>query len=160
MIQGLPDGLVGGVEFDVRGIVQLASPPLEQYAPGYPLTIEGIPLGQSCRRLHFLHATGWGGFVTNGALTGSYVLHYRDGAKEEIPLRNGEDFLGWQGYRAQPDLKQATVVWRGRNARNVQVQLFKKTWVNPRPDAPIASLDFVSAKTAAAPFLVAITAEK
>jgi hypothetical protein len=33
------------------------------------------------------------------------------------------------------------------------------TWNNPRPEEEIASLDFVSAKQSAAPFLVAVTVE-
>jgi len=37
--------------------------------------------------------------------------------------------------------------------------LDRKTWTNPAPEKPIASFDFLSAKRAAAPFLVAATAE-
>jgi WD40 repeat protein/serine/threonine protein kinase/tetratricopeptide (TPR) repeat protein len=149
----------GGVDFDVRGIIQLASRLLDPHSPGYPLAVTNIVIARHCQRLEFLHATGWGGFVSNGVHVASYVVHYADGGIEEIPLRNGEDFLEWQGHRAKPELKNALVVWRGVSGRKSPVQLFKKSWRNPRPDAPIATLDFVSTRTDAAPFLVALTAE-
>ncbi len=56
-------------------------------------------------------------------------------------------------------LKRATIVWRGRTPEGNPVRLFKRTWENPRPDQPLASLDFISHETVAAPFLIAVTAE-
>jgi carboxypeptidase C (cathepsin A) len=40
-----------------------------------------------------------------------------------------------------------------------EVSLFKYTWTNPSPEKTIDKIDFVSAMTNAAPFLVAITCE-
>src|SRR5205085_5269937 len=61
----LPKGLqrFGQVEFDVRGLVQLANRgTLEKSCPA---EIRGMPVGLTCRTVHFLHATGWGGSVSS-----------------------------------------------------------------------------------------------
>jgi hypothetical protein len=42
----------------------------------------------------------------------------------------------------------------------VHIRLFKTSWVNPFPDEEITSIDYVSAMSDAAPFLIAITAER
>ena len=56
---------------------------------------------------------------------------------------------------------QVSVAWIGNNvrsrARNYRLQLFRRTWENPTPEVEITSIDFVSAITGAAPFLIAIT---
>ncbi len=39
------------------------------------------------------------------------------------------------------------------------MQLFLRTWDNPKENVPIERLEFVSAMGNAAPFLVAVTAE-
>lgn len=39
------------------------------------------------------------------------------------------------------------------------IRLYKMTRENPFPDVEVKSLDFVSAKTVCAPFLVAVTVE-
>jgi hypothetical protein len=39
------------------------------------------------------------------------------------------------------------------------VRLFRTTWVNPRREIPIQTLDYRSDMADAAPFLIAITAE-
>jgi len=54
--------------------------------------------------------------------------------------------------------RRAVVAWNDSEA-GVPLRLFKRTWENPRPDVIIDRIDFVSRKTEAAPFLVALTAE-
>lgn len=59
----------------------------------------------------------------------------------------------------------AQPVWKGPQERwreswpKAGVRLYLKTWVNPRPNVRIESLDFVSTFTASAPFLLGITAD-
>ena len=149
----------GGVEFDVRGIIQLGSPRLDDYAPGYPVAVNTIKIAQRCRRLHFLQSTGWGAIAKPGTHVGSYRLHYADGRQIDIPLKLGEDFLEWLGHTEADQLASATVVWRGKTPRNIPYHLFKRTWENPRPETEIESIDFISTGTGVAPFLIAITAE-
>src|SRR5205085_10739947 len=79
-LAALPRGLVslGGVQFDVRGIVQLYGPGLEKNRPGaYPRRMDGIPIRRKLKRLQILHATGWG--VGEGTEIAQFVIHYADG---------------------------------------------------------------------------------
>ena len=155
----LPRGLqrFGGVEFDVRGIVQLSSTELRKYRLEYPQEMVGIPVGQKCQRLHFLQSAGWG--ERTSVPVGRYVAHYRDGQTQEVTLRYGEDLWEWWGGSVASLPDRTRVVWHGTNAYGKACRLFKNTWQNPRPDTEIKSIDFRSAMTSVAPFVVAITAE-
>jgi WD40 repeat protein len=157
----LPNGLqtFAGVVFDVRGIIQLAGTGLDAATPGFPPQVSDIVVCRRADRLHFLHATGWGSFVSVGTVIGQYQVRYSDGTRAIIPIVTGQDLLEWAGPQPEPVLKNASVAWAGRNARGFDVRLFKRTWENPRPDAEIAFIDFISARTVAAPFLIALTAE-
>ena len=157
----LPRGrqVFGGVEFDVRGIIQLTSSKLRQFAvaKSFPERVRGIRVGRNCRQLHFLHATGWN--APPGTWVGSYIVHYTDGTLDDAPILYGDVTGNW--WALPEDLKRpgAGVVWQGTNAAKQPVQLFKQSWDNPRPDLEIKSLDFESRQTRVAPFLIAVTAE-
>jgi hypothetical protein len=76
----------------------------------------------------------------------------------------GKDVLDWWSKPPESDSSQELrVAWTGYNhdsrGGGITIQLYKSTWEIPRPDAEIVSMDFVSAKQTAAPFLVAITVE-
>jgi hypothetical protein len=120
-------------------------------------------VGAKCRVIHCLQAAAWGEGVTDSRI-GRYVLHYADGQTAELPLEYGKDLRNWATISGEPkETPNATVVWTGntpRAASNGQtVQLFKRSYENPRPDVEITHLDFVSAMTFTAPFVVAITVE-
>jgi tetratricopeptide (TPR) repeat protein len=157
----LPTGqrTFGGVEFDVRGVVQLAGVEIDKHAPGFPKEASRIPVRRIARRIHFLHASAWGNYVRAQARIGSYVIHYADGTIAEVPLRTGEELAEWQASGGPKDLPHAHIAWLGTNPLKARVQLFKHTWENSRPDVPVETLDFRSDMTAAAPFLIAITAD-
>ena len=53
---------------------------------------------------------------------------------------------------------QAEIAWHGSHTRS-GVSLFRYTWDNPLPQVAIDRIDFLSAMTKAAPFLVAVTCE-
>jgi serine/threonine protein kinase len=59
-LETLPAGrqTFDGIEFDIRGIVQLGGAHAH-FAFYYPPEIRGVPVRQRCRSLHFLHAFGW-----------------------------------------------------------------------------------------------------
>ncbi|HEV2391744.1 MAG TPA: AAA-like domain-containing protein [Verrucomicrobiae bacterium] len=157
----LPSGLLqlGGVVFDVRGIVQLSGRELERVRSQYPQQITGMKIDQTCHRLHFLHACGWQ--EREHVQVGSYVLHYADARQQSIPIVYGEDVRDWNStLDPSTQLKNSSVVWSATNSAGLYVRLFKTTWVNPTPDNPIATLDYVSTMSEAAPFLIAITAEE
>jgi hypothetical protein len=162
-LAALPTGLqtFAGVMFDVRGVVQLAGRRL--WREGFPRRARGIPVGQKAARLHFLHATGW--VVPDGTQIGNFVVHYRDGRRRFIPILFGQDVSDWFGpaeLTSQAYRQGATVAWeepvRG-SASARSHRLFKTAWANPFSETEIMSLDYVSAMTEAAPFLVAISVE-
>jgi hypothetical protein len=149
------------IEFDVRGIVQLGGRTLDRIEPGFPSAVNGIVVGRLCNKLHFLHAAAWGFVVPDDTSIGRYIVHYADGATETVHLKKNVDLHEWfqQGPSPVSDLAGAQTIDLGRNAARHRVRLFLKTWPNPRPTVPIATIDFVSDLTAAAPFLVALTVE-
>jgi type II secretory pathway pseudopilin PulG len=159
-LEELPPGLLqlGGQVFDVRGIVQLSGSELKKAGGQYPQQITGIKINQTCRQLHFLQAAGWRS--TDGTTIGTYRLHYADGQVQDIPIVYGADVRDWN-MDSDPSgkLTRSTVAWSGFNSARVVVRLYKTTWVNPLPETEIVSLDYVSAMTPSAPFLLAVTAE-
>jgi len=150
----------GGVDFDVRGLIQISF----QSSTGeqYPNKILDIPIKQSCQRLHFLHSAINCFGKPFGTEIGYYVVHQAGGGETRIPLAVGRELADWFTQAEERDTK-FEVAWLGDNetarALGRKARLFKTTWQNPHPDQSIDSLDFVAMQGAAAPFLVAITAE-
>jgi len=163
-LSALPTGVqyFAGVDFDVRGIIQLRSKWLS--AERFPARINGIKIHQKCSRLHFLHAAGYGSVTNDAEQVGSYVIHFASNRMQlEIPIIYGRDLRDWHkliGEKPAPDL---TVVWTGTNdvsaTEHYPIRLFSTTWVNVVPAVEIESIDFVSAMGTVAPFLIAITAD-
>jgi eukaryotic-like serine/threonine-protein kinase len=161
----LPQGLrrFGAVEFDVRGIVQLSSLEMRNRLGNmYPRSVTNIPVGHKLVRLHSLHGVSWED--PEGTRIGAYVLHYADGQQVELPLVYGADLSRYWGSPNQREpTKQAEVVWTGdspgvKNSGGI-MRLYQRTWENPRPDVEVETIDFISAMTDSAPFLIAITVE-
>lgn len=163
----LPQGLqnFAGTQFDVRGVIQLNGPGINQYGWygwSYPTKVTGIQIGQHCDKLHFLHGSNW---ARQKDPAGSYRINYKDGTSETIKLISQIDFKDWAQWIARP-IQWNTLgdgvrlAWIGRTAQaNRVVCLFIKTWDNPHPDKEIESIDFVSAMNQSSPFLVALTVE-
>ncbi|MBI5385942.1 MAG: protein kinase [Verrucomicrobia bacterium] len=149
-----------GVEFDARGVVQLTGLQLERSVSDFPDEVTGIAVGRKCRRLHFLHATGWD--EPPGTQVGSYRLRYADGQEQEFPLIFGANIANWfPREKVKPQLADAVVAWTRLDPRTESPKyLFMATWTNPFPNVEVATLDFLSARKDAAPFLIAITAEE
>lgn len=171
-LRGLGCGLLefGGVRFDVRGVVQLrrhtdqvglVSRPWERL----PIRVEGIRFEQPApvRRLHVLHGTA--GPEKEGAEVARFVWHY-DNGHEESAILYGPDVRDWWWRPEQPDgptLSRSRVVWTGSNPvageKGYQLRLYLTTIENPRPQELVRSLDYLSAMSDSAPFLIAITVE-
>jgi hypothetical protein len=161
----LPSGVQNfdGIEFDVRGTIQLRS--ARQFDAHFPEQVEDIPLGQKCRRLHFFHSAHGGIFADSpnfGKPLARYVVHYVDGASEEIPVVYGRDVRSW--WR---DVNNPTFIpppaWTGHNMssreHHAMILLYHTAWENPHPGVEIRSLDLISTLTECAAFVIAITAE-
>jgi hypothetical protein len=160
----LPRGIqkLGGIDFDVRGVIQLTGIQAEAAGASFPAAQTGIKLGRKCKRLHFLQAAGWQ--AEDGKVIGRYVLHYAGGEKTSLDVVYGADTLDWWKGTAEAKPPQSgTVVWTGSNpateAVGSSLRLFKRTCDNPKPDLTIETLDFVSTQAESAPFLVALTVE-
>lgn len=152
---------LGGLDFDVRGIVQLAGKPMQ--AGGFPREMSETPVGQKCVRVHFLHASA-GDSGTEGKQIGSYIVAYQgQAARVEIPVIYGRDVRDWHWQPGEPASPELRVVWHGENDASRRagrpLRLFLSSWTNLRPDLEVASIRFVSSLAGPAPFLLAITTE-
>ncbi len=165
-LASLPAGLqnFGGVDYDVRGLIQLAGK--NEATKRFPKLVRGIEINQKCARLHFLDAATFGNGVPDGTWVGSYVVHFASNQMQfEIPLYYGLNIRDWHALSSEPPAaKDLHVVWTGANKYSTQlhrsVRLFSMTWDNPTPGVEIKSMDFISAATNGAPFLIAITADR
>ncbi len=156
-LSGLPRGrqVMAGVEYDVRGLVQLSSELLEVRRLHFPRAVEGIPVGQRCARLHFLHAAD--AVVDLGETVARYTIHLGDGGDEMIVIRYGNEAWPWD-WEPGGELAKAAV-WRGSSRVGLPVWLYRTTWTNAQPDVPVVSVDLTSTMTWCGVFVVAITAE-
>lgn len=162
----------GNVKFRVGdGIIQLGSTVLG----ALPGKIEGIAVDRTATKLHFLHATSFGGgpnkseedalFVKDNTLIGAYIINYEDRTTESIAIVYGKNVRDWWYREDEMGVKQGEVAWTGDNpwatANQCRIRLYATTWENPKPAKKIISIDYMSRKNEAisAPFCVAITSE-
>ena len=161
----LPRGVqnLAGVEFDIRGLIQVFKDREEGLKWGFPERVNGVRIGRKLKRVHFLNGS-CGGVVPDGTKIGSYVLHFDDGMQKGIPIIYGHDVRDWWKLPGEASEKtHSEIAWNGSNEASRKqgrsIRLFKSTWENEYPDVEIDTLDIVSNSEGAAPFLVAITAE-
>ena len=119
----LPSGeqTLGGIKFQVGpGLIQLGSTMLDSL----PEKVEDIVLDRKVAKLHFLHATCFGGgpnqqgsegWVADGTLIGKYLVHYDDDTQAEIPIVFGEDVRDWWYVDGEAEPSRGKVVWKGDN---------------------------------------------
>jgi hypothetical protein len=139
---------------------------------GKPEKVEAITVGKPFTKLHILHGTCYGSyrtggdrlFVEYGTVIGEYRLHYDDNSIESIPIVYGEDVRDWWNWDKPAEVTRGKIAWSGKNALSRQqgqsIQLYLTTWNNPHPRKTVLTVDYISAaKSAAAPFCVAISLE-
>ncbi len=162
----LPSGSVvlGGVPFDIRGIIQLSGQNLESRIPKrVPTAVTNIPVGMKCQRIHFVGATQWGD--PPGTVVCRYRLHYVDGTSEVLPVEFEWDVQSWWLRREDNpgDLRRAKRVGQGSNARldsnRWTLALYLQTWNNPKPDLEVRAIDLESSMLNSSPFVAGITVE-
>lgn len=163
-LKPLPRGLVrmGGIEYDLRGIVQLTGKEAQEtLSVAFPNEAMGIQINQPADRLHFLHACAWSD--SDGTEVATYHIHYEDGQSVEIPIQYGIHLRDWWAI-SKAEVAEADIAWMGQNAASssmgYSLHLYHWAWENPRTNVPITRMDFHSASSNSAPFLLAITAEK
>jgi thiol-disulfide isomerase/thioredoxin len=139
-----------------------------------PESVPGIQVGRKTGKLHFLHATQYGGgpnqkgnegYVDDDTLIGEYRINFADRSALIIPIVYGQDVRDWFYVDNEGEPARGKVVWKGENdyAKSVEakIRLYTYTWDNPWPEKVIDTIDYSSKKqeTPAAPFCIAITLE-
>ena len=153
---------LGGVPFDVRGVIQLAGGETDRLGGRFAAAVDGIKVGRPFEQLHVLHSAG--GRENDGVPVASLVLHYADGGQAAVPIRYGETVRDWWFWEFEPVRDPATAMaWTGNNpsarVEGASLRLYRMTWKNPRPTIRVQSIDYVSMGSKSAPFLLAMTAE-
>jgi hypothetical protein len=161
-LKDLPQGeqVFEGVKFKVgKSAIQLAPD------PDRPERVEGIQVKKTFRKLHILHATAYGfASLAEGTLIGEYLVHFEDDSVETIPIVFGEDVRDWWDLDNSKEVTRGKIAWTGVNEasrqRNQDLRLYLTTWNNPKRGKEVVSIDYVSKKTIAAPFCIAMTIEE
>ncbi|HXC99829.1 MAG TPA: hypothetical protein VN048_10845 [Verrucomicrobiae bacterium] len=172
----LPQGLhvFDGIPFDVEGRLQLMGRNLLDGDTTWPVRVRNIKVAAKCVRIHLLHGANGITEDMTGRNVATLVLHYSDGSQVRIPIVAGSQVRDWWGpiydtaagwNSCQPTAPGSELAWIGSNPRikekepELSLRLYQSTFENPRPDLEIASIDFVSSVTDAAPFFVGLTLE-
>jgi hypothetical protein len=163
----------GSTLFDVSGKIQLMGRSLLKENRLYPVQRKGITVQQKCRRLHLLHGASHA--VELETTAARLVLHYADGSVREIGIVMGEQLLNSWGplyttpladERVAPKAPETMLAWAAQPAGAgdetpwMAARVYQSTFANPAPEVEIASVDYVSTLSEAAPFLLGLTIEK
>jgi RNA polymerase sigma factor (sigma-70 family) len=148
-----------GFKFNIgEGLIYLANEKLKEKLPE---KVEGIKIAAKFAQLHILHATAYRD--NPETVIAKYIVRYDDKTNETIDVVYGQDVLDWWNYPGTTAPGRGKVVWKGANEAakgfEATLWLFAHTWKNPHPNKQVASIDFVSTLTEAAPFVVAMTLE-
>ena len=163
-LKELPQGIqeLGGTPFDIRGVIQLSGKSaLNQLSVKFPKEVKGIKIQRKGAHIQILHATAY--TAPDGTKIGAFTVQYADGQNREIPIVYGQDVRDWWTQSDEPKEDKPVVAWTGKNPTNIEnggnIRLFKTTWTNPLPDVEIKSIDYTTAMSPSAPFLIAITVD-
>jgi beta-lactamase regulating signal transducer with metallopeptidase domain len=154
---GLPKGpqVLGGVAFDINGIVQLSASGGVDKFPG---AMPGIAVRRGFQRVHLLH--GASGQAGEGVNVAKLILHYEDGKNAELNLNYGEHLRDWNFSEFEATTSKSTVMaWTGASAEGHSLRLYRTTLVNPRPTVSVTHVDYIAGQSASAPFIVALTVD-
>ena len=149
----------GGIDFDIRGLVQLNSRELAVRSSRlFDQSVEGISVGLNCKKVHFLHASAYPSL--RGQVVGRYVFSYADGRTSERDLHYGVDIADWWEVPGQKQFEDGSrMVWRDQTGPNRVVRLFLMTVELPYSDTKLDRIDLIGGEVNSAPFVVAITVE-
>jgi hypothetical protein len=160
LIESLTNGVhqIGGVDFDVRGLVHLAG---KDFPISFPEAIKGgISLARHSPEIHILHGTV--GEVPPNSRTATILFNFENGGTERAEIIYGKDVeTRWFDPETEPERKKSKPAWTSpaNPQASKSLRLYVKTWKNPQPEVKVESIEFVSEMNLSAPFLVAITAE-
>ncbi|OQC16726.1 MAG: Glycosyl hydrolase family 20, catalytic domain [Lentisphaerae bacterium ADurb.Bin082] len=91
----------------------------------------------------------------NPTKPGTYIIHYADGATTAIPLDWGVNLASWNTQIGSSD---AVIGWQGKTRGGAMLSVEVLTWWNPRPEAEVVAIDFLSSRSTVRPALLGLTA--
>jgi len=154
----------------LNGLVQLQGRTMRKgeniyNAPGmeaFAWKKNGAVVGRKFGRAAWLQGTVW--TATPGDTTGWLVWHYAGGDTERVPIIYGRNTARFWIYNRNIQARRESVepVWRFHESKadvyqDRWLRIYEQDWNNPRPEAMVESLDFVSNPDCrAAPFLIAV----
>ena len=149
-----------GIQFDYRGIIQLSGEPPRGREVAYPQSAGPILVGQTCEKIHLLHAASQNADIT-GNLAGRLEVHYSDASTESFELIVGNNSIDWlmNTPRKRPTDPNTHFTFESQRPDDWFVKVLHTTWVNQFPERRIDHFTFVSNNGEAAPFILAITLE-
>jgi eukaryotic-like serine/threonine-protein kinase len=163
-LRDLPRGVVrlDGQTWDIRGMIVTGfHHDIAFSAFRANRSVDGIPVGRTCRRLHFLHAAVH--TLLHERISGFYRLHYADGSTARLELVSGEDIGDSDAAHRLSRCSRGSVAWEGgfqvAGRPPSRVRLFHRAFDNPHPEKEIVSMDLVAEGGGVKPFLVALTVE-
>jgi hypothetical protein len=132
------------------------------YRPSQNLPAGGkVDLKGKADVLAFLHTGAW---INADARQATYVVHYADGTKVEIPVIGGRNILDWTApansadeIKYDPALGLILPATSVASPQFVHVTVWMTLWKNPHPGKPIAALE-VKGANAGIPGLIAVSA--
>lgn len=151
-----------GISFDLRGVIQLRIE-LERWTV-FPRSIE-IPIGRKTQRFHVVHATARFPLQEgDGAVVGAYRMHFDDGGEEQHEIIYGDHLRSvWAQADPLRECARGDLVWTWKNPlrwrNSAYRRLYMATFENPRPEATVTHIEYLTGDTMAAPFLVGMTVE-
>lgn len=151
-----------GVPFDVRGCILLSGSGLLLRNPDIPPAARGLLRAPvKAARLHLLLGSAID--TDAGIVIGHVEMRQAGGWHRRIPLTSGQAINGsFLRGNLRPVLDGSTrIAWESPPApEGDRVILYQHTWVNPRPEAAIESLDFTTTMEPGGPMLFALTVEE
>ena len=155
---------LGSVEFDLRGLIRLREMNAGMWAQDFPIQTQPIAVGQVVNRLHVLGGVTYTHMPSHRAQVLRLVWRYADGVERETPVLYGQHLRNWwNSWDPKSDVAAGRIAWSGSSPASRkyggQIRLYHFPLENPRPDSPVASVQWVSGFSRNAPFIVAMTVE-
>ncbi len=170
-LRELPPGLhqFGTVRFDVRGVIRLRdrSPTVgfeETLRRDFPERTQPIRVGTTVTRLHTLGGSTLIDPTADGTPIALLRWRYVDGSERTTPAIYGRHLRNWWSkHDPRVEVTDGRLAWTGSSPacrwQGGQLRLYHFTLENPRPDAEVASIEWIGGQCRNAPFIAAMTVE-
>ena len=152
-----------GLPFNLTGQITLWGITLSDRNQYFLVAAKDIPVDSRFDELHLVHFTQWPDVA--GQVVGRVRLNYSDGSRHEFPIVYGVQVGDWAflpSYETEtlsdPETK---VIWRDPQLDNNNLKCFRRLWktrfMNPHPEKPVRTIDFLSGRRSAHYSIIAAT---